>query len=387
MRSFTTAAALGLAATVSAAPFKQPTFPPFDVSSKPITVSAAGQQLLNIEKQAFGTLSDAPPPAHLSDDTFKSVSLIAFSETIEAFFFDGLVKNITNHVSGFETDEFTLETLKSIRAVEELHALNANNARDKVFHKSRIEPCKYKFPVSTFQEAIAFISETTDFVEGVLMDVIGEAAAAGDAAFTPGVASALSDEGEQNGFFHKLLGKRPQTKPFNTVSNRELAFSLVQDLVVPGSCPNAGDIDLRVLQPLTVVGGDPPAGKDEDLTFTFSLKPSRKAPSNNKVQNSIINELESFRHKYSKDFSGLTITYFNGLDLPISEPLKSLKIHGDEVTVTAAFPFNEKLLFGLSVATLTVGDNFPTVDAAVAKAIFGPANIEPKENFPADEIA
>lgn len=379
MHSFTAAAVLGLAATTLALPtnnakpgMKQ--LPLADGFPNP-----SPQQLDQIEDNAFGTLSNAAPPPTLSDDTLTSVRLVAFGETIESVFFEELITNITLNLPGYDripNRDFTLRTLKSMLATEELHALNAQNAL-KHFGKDQIQPCQYKFPVSSFDEAITFISTTTDFVQGVLGDIINKAASANDAGFTRGVAGALSNEGEQDGWFRFILGQRPNQKPFNTISTREYAFSKLQDLVVPGSCPNANEIDLPVFQPLNA--NNPPA-KTVDIDFTFSLRPVRAAPGKtNSVQSFATSNVNDFAHKYQNNWSGLTISYLNGQDAPITQKLKSLRIEGDEVTVVAEFPFDEFKMFGLSVAALTVGDNFANQDEMVKATLFGPALLEAQE--------
>src|SRR5436190_19066496 len=79
-------------------------------------------QLNQIQKDAFGTLSNAPPPATLSPDGIVNLQLVAFNELHEVAFFSQLVQNITNSVPGFELHDrkekdFVLKTLKGILAV------------------------------------------------------------------------------------------------------------------------------------------------------------------------------------------------------------------------------------------------------------------------------
>lgn len=95
MRSFTSAALLGLAAVASAAPVSVPNNDGFPKPN--------AQQLLKIEQAAGGTLSNAPPPPSLSKEGITNFQLIAFNELFEVAFFGELLSNITNNVPGFET--------------------------------------------------------------------------------------------------------------------------------------------------------------------------------------------------------------------------------------------------------------------------------------------
>ncbi|KAF2097496.1 hypothetical protein NA57DRAFT_58079 [Rhizodiscina lignyota] len=376
MRSFTAAAVLGLAATTIAAPTATKKAKPTSLADGFPTPNA--NQLDRIEDLAFGTLSDAAPPPSLKDDTFTSLRFINFGEAIESFFFNELITNITLNRPGFQNipnRDQTLRILRSMRATEELHTVNAENALSH-FKQDIIQPCQYKFPVSTFNEAIAFISTATDNVQGVLGDVINKAAAAGDAGFTRGVSGALSNEGEQDGWFRFIMGQNPNQKPFNTISTREYAFSVLQGVVVPGSCANADLIDLTIFPPLSAA--NPPA-KTTDIDFTFSIAPftPSTAPAGKKIQSFATQE--SFHKKHS-NVEGLSIAYLNGQDKPICVPVKSLHFNGFEGTAKAEFPFDEFKMHGLSVAALVEVDAktcFANQDEMVKATAFGPALLEP----------
>jgi hypothetical protein len=77
-------------------------------------------QLNQIQKDAFGTLSNAPPPPQLSADGITNLQLVALNELFEVAFFTELINNITNSVPGYEVKsdkDFVLKTLKAIQAV------------------------------------------------------------------------------------------------------------------------------------------------------------------------------------------------------------------------------------------------------------------------------
>lgn len=383
MRSFS-AAALGLAAAslVSAAPANRQ-FPLNDNFPH-----SNDNQIADIEVQAFGLLSNAPPPPTLSSDTFTSIKFVNFAEQIEAKFFDELIFNITHGAKGYTNipnKEFTLATLKSMRATEELHTLNAVKALQH-FGKDQIQPCQYKFPVSDFDGAIAFIGKVTSLVEGVLNNVCKRAAKNGDAAFCQGVIGTAENEAEQEGWFRFIQGQRPNEKPFHTQGQRDLAFSLQQDLVVPGSCPNAFEIPIQIIQPLNAA--DPPA-KDTEITFTIDLEDTRHQPLPDfKVQSFPKASADQFTKKYSRNnWSGLFITYLNGQQVPASVPIKNPKLKGTTLTFNADFPFSKFDMFGLSIAALTDKANPTDEDDLFAHAVRGPALLVAQENFPADEVS
>jgi hypothetical protein len=81
------------------------------------------KQLLNMEQQANGLLSSLPPPPKLSAAGITNFQLIAFNENLEVSFFDSIIKNITDHVPGFEyksasrSEAEIVEILKTVKAV------------------------------------------------------------------------------------------------------------------------------------------------------------------------------------------------------------------------------------------------------------------------------
>jgi hypothetical protein len=98
------AAVLGLTSTLSVAtPVPpQPSPDPFPLSDGFPNPSA--QQLLEIEVDAFGTLSNATPPATVSSQGLANLRFVAINELFEVAFFNDLIFNITNNVPGYEID-------------------------------------------------------------------------------------------------------------------------------------------------------------------------------------------------------------------------------------------------------------------------------------------
>jgi len=351
---------------------------PFTYNNNPLgngfpTIAKGSEQLKDIEIQAHGSLSNAPPPPKSPQpDSLTSIRLIAFNELSEVAFFTELLHNITNRVEGYEINhqgahDFIVDALTAVQAQEELHALNANNALA-AFTPSVILPCQYNFPVSTFEEAINLASTFTDVVLGTLQDVQTTFGADGDVGLIRGVGSVIGQEGEQNGFYRQLLGKTPSALPFLTTSTREFAFSALQGFVVKGSCPNLSDIDLQIFDALNVVT---PADKIvpgiEQLTFSF--EPKNPQPS------------------WNADYSGLSLVYINQQNLPVVEKISGATTSKTQdgttiVTFNAPFPFDNDshgALFGngLTLAAVTNSTGpFASANAVAQHTVFGPGLIE-----------
>ncbi|KAF1994566.1 late sexual development protein [Amniculicola lignicola CBS 123094] len=312
-------------------------------------------QILQIQKAAFGTLPNGPPPAKVSEEGLTNLRLLALNELFEVAFFTELIHNVTNKVHGYDLGHghnYVLDSLKAIQSQEELHALNVNGALKK-FNAGPIEPCRYSFPVTDFQSAINLAATFTDLVLGTLQDVNFIFAQNGDAGLVRGVSSVLGNEAEQEGFYHVLQSKRPTTLPFLTTSVRDFAFTALQSFFIPGSCPNIGTIKLKTFAPLNVLTtGIKPV--TQSLKFSFSLSKSGGS------------DWESFR-----------IVYINQQNLPVVKKLQNVDVKGDVVTFHADFPFDEFTMNGLTIAAVVKGDGpFPTAAAVADVAIFGPGLIE-----------
>lgn len=312
-------------------------------------------QLLNIQKQAFGTLPNGPPPAKISPDGITSLKLIALNEIFEVAFFTELVYNVTNKAPGYDLGyghQYVLDSLNAIIAQEELHALNANGALMK-FNEEPIQPCKYQFPVVDFQSAIALAGTFTDVVLGTLQDVNQIFAKNGDDGLVRAVSSVIGNEGEQEGFFRLVQKKRVSSQPFLTTSVRDFAFTAIQSFTIPGSCPNINTIPLKTFKPLNVLSTQI---KPETQNIKFSFV---KADAG------------------TEDWSSLRVVFINQQNTPIVKNLDNVKVEGNSVTFDGAFPYDEFLLNGLTIAAVTKGNgSFANADAVAEATIFGPGLIE-----------
>jgi hypothetical protein len=59
-------------------------------------------QLREIELRAHGTLPNTPPPNNISRQGIVNLQWIAFNENFEVAFFNSLLHNVTNNVTGYE---------------------------------------------------------------------------------------------------------------------------------------------------------------------------------------------------------------------------------------------------------------------------------------------
>lgn len=339
----------------------------FPLSNGFPNVAPGSQQLQQIQKQAHGTLPiaapNAPPPARPAEDDLLSLRFIAFNELWEVAFFTELLANVTNNVPGYqfqspEDRQTVINAISAVQAQEELHTLNANGALQK-FNAGPILPCTYVAPVSDFTSAIKLASKFTDVVLGTLPDVQTHFGMNGDNGLIRGVGSVIGQEGEQNGFYRNLLGKIPSANPFLTASTRELAFNaLNQNFIVPGSCPNINTINLG--KPFGVLTLETPedqiTAKDTTLAFSFAAQGEWS--------------------QYASGTQDLSLVYINQQNVPVVEKITVTGTSNGRVHFTANFPFEENLMFGLTIATLAHGTSFADVVAVTNATVFGPALIE-----------
>ncbi|KAJ4288606.1 hypothetical protein N0V90_011843 [Kalmusia sp. IMI 367209] len=297
-------------------------------------------QINDIQIRAHGNLPNTPLPTNLSPEGITNFKLIAFNELFEVAFFYELVQNITNDVQGYafggQKDKI-LEDLQVIVAVEELHALS---------------PCKYSFPVTDYDSAIALAATFTDIVLGTLQDVNQIFSQNGDNAPVRLVSSVIGNEGEQEGLFRVIQEKTTPAQPFLTTSVRDFAFTAIQGFVVPGSCPNIDTIPLTTFKPLNVLTQNI-LPKTQTLEFSFEVG------------------------DYTGDLNALSLVLVNALNTPIVETLDNLQNENGVVTFTAGFPFDQYLLHGLTIAAVTNSAGpFADADAVAQNTIFAPGLIE-----------
>ncbi len=230
-------------------------------------------------------------------------------------------------------------------------------------------PCTYKFPTTGVRDAIELAETFTSLVLGTLQDASQGLSKNGDNGPVRAVASVIGQEGEQNGFYRNLLGRKPSQKPFLTTSIAPFAFSALQQFIVecPFSLDNIGG--LPIFPPLNALSGENGQNvQPRDQTLTFSVDISDfKGPAASSYQS------------YQGKCDGLFITYFTGQDAPISEPITNCQWSGDKnavVTFEANFPFNKFVMEGPSIASLTNANNFTNPDAVAANTLAAPGLIQ-----------
>ncbi|PYH98027.1 LsdA family protein [Aspergillus ellipticus CBS 707.79] len=312
------------------------------------------EQLQQIQHRAHGSLPNSPLPSTISDKGITNLQLIAFNELFEVAFFNELLLNVTLNIPGYmilnKIDRaFAIETLTAILAQEEVHALTANNAL-KHFNKDPIEPCNYTFPVSTFQDAIALAATFTDVVLGTLQDVIVRFAANKDVELMRVIAATIGNEGEQQGWFRLLQDKIPSESPTLTTTDVNFAFTAVQNFILPGTCPNIKNINLKTFPGLHIV--TTPGARTQKILVSFSVK-DHNVPGE------------------------LWLTYINQLNVPVVVPLEVVEVGKEDVVVAKAlWPYDEHLLNGLTIAVVTgSGGPFGDVNAVEQATLFGPGLI------------
>jgi len=313
-------------------------------------------QLKKIQTAAGGSLPNTPLPNKLTDSGALTLQLIALNEIFEVAYFNELINNITSGVKGYECKgmdtKYALKALTAIRNQEELHAIGANAILSNA-GREPIKPCKYQFPVNTYESAIALAATFTDLVLSVLP--LAQTTFATDGGQETGliqlVGSIIAQEGEQDGWFRYVQGKNPSAAPFLTASNPAFAFTALQSFIVPGSCPNIENLkkNIPTFGALTVVSG--PA--DKDTTTTFSVAGSVDA------------------HKNS-------IVYLSGQNAPVTVPIYHVSKRHGQTYFQAEFPFSsDSFAKGLTVAALVKGTKKFASNAAVAAAtVYGPGLIE-----------
>lgn len=318
--------------------------------------TAAYQQLTT---QARGSLSNAPPPSHLTPDDIRSFKVIMLQELYEVYYMTQLLLNITNNVPGFEIADAQLKAeitrnLIVIQAQEQWHALTAGALLTHL-NSTPIAPCLFKSPAVDLTSAVQTASNITAVVLSTLQDVAVKLGSNGDAGLIRAVVAVVGQEGEQNGWYRTLLaGNAPSELPFLTQSTREFAYSaLQQNFIVPGSCPNANTIDVPIFGKLSLLTTDvQPA--DQILRFSVPVAPA--------------------------DVKGLSLVYINQQNIPVVTTIDapSSPDNGTSTVFSANFPFSVNSLNGLTIAAVTNSSGpFITANDVANATLFGPALIYP----------
>ncbi|KAL2817676.1 major facilitator superfamily domain-containing protein [Aspergillus cavernicola] len=288
------------------------------------------------------------------DTIFTRLSLLASSKCVSLRpFFNELLWNITRLKEGFVLakefeKEYALRSLETILAQKELHAAIANRAL-KHFGQKPIRPCHYTFPVTSLDEAINLATLFSSLHLGGLQDITERFAANGDAFLARLTAAMIGKEGAQQGWFRVYLDKFPSELPLLTTSDINFVYSAAQNHVVPGSCPDNKDINLKAFAPLEIL--TPPVPKSSKIRISWT-------------------------HGSNEKYDLLWLAYINQLNVPAVVPVQVLSCDGQKSTAVALFPYDEFLLNGLTVAAV-VNRRGPFVNAAeVAQStVYGPGLI------------
>ncbi|KAL4807871.1 hypothetical protein BDV18DRAFT_151724 [Aspergillus unguis] len=313
--------------------------------------SPTPEQLQKIELDAHGTLPSLPLPTNISTAGVTNLQLLAFQGFIEVSFFHEVIENITHAAEGFTfldevEKEFALRSFSAILAQEEIHALTANNALEH-FGIRPIEPCRYNFPVTTFKQAVGLATEFTAHSLATLQDITERFAANNDSALVRVIAGMIANKGAQQGWFRVYQDKYPSELPMLTTSHVDFAFTYANTFVLPGTCPNLGDIKLRTFKPLEIITR--PEARTHKIQISWT-----HGPEDNK------DDL-------------LWLVYINQLNDPVVVPIQVVSCDDRVATAVVVVPYEEFLLNGLTIAAV-VDRRGPFANAAaVAEAtVYGP---------------
>ncbi|MCJ1282830.1 hypothetical protein MMC26_002156 [Xylographa opegraphella] len=349
MRLTSVASLSALAACVVAAPYG-----PFPLQDGFPSPSPA--QLKGIETLAGGSLPNGPLPTKLQPSAVAALQLIALNEIFEVAYFTDLLTNITTNVAGYDlagyNRTFVIEALTAVANQEKLHALGANGILASA-NATQITPCEYMFPVSDFLSAITLAQTFTDVVLGVLPQ--GQTLFASDGGdevpLVNLIGSIIAQEGQQDGWYRSLQLKTPSAAPFLTTEAPAFAFTFLQGVIVPGSCPGVDIIGASIptFGPLTVVSMPP----DMNSTATFAV-PGTVAPSTN------------------------SLVYLSGQNLPLTVPISTVTSIGGLSYFNASLPFDSGFAKGLTIAALVSGTgvSFANASMVASATLYGPGIIE-----------
>ncbi|KAL2069402.1 hypothetical protein VTL71DRAFT_14081 [Oculimacula yallundae] len=330
------------ASVAAAAPFSFPLANGFP------NLNATAMQ--EVFKLAGGTLPNGALPSSLKAPGIQALQLIAANELFEVAYFSELVHNITTGVPGYKCGQKALDSLQAVVAQEQVHVLAANGVLANAKAET-IQPCKYSFPVSNFDDAIALAETFTEVVLGVLPVAQGLFAADGgdEVGLVPIVGSIIGQEGEQVGYYRSIQNKVASSSPLLTGGAPQFAYTAISQFIVRGSCPNIQAIGLTAFPALTVLS-----------------IPEAK------------NSTQEFSIDGDNVFEGAnSIAYISGQNLPVVVPISDVKIEGGKTTFCAEFPYDAGFARGLTLGALVKGSgSFNSSSAVAAATVNGPALIE-----------
>ena len=320
--------------------------------------SPSPEQLAQIEKEAGGSLPGGSLPTKLTPAAVTTLQLIELNEAFEVAYFGSLLHNITTCAPGYTLPapqydrDYLIHVINAVQKQEELHALGVN-AILKSANETQIAPCEYKFPVSDFLSAITLANTFTDVVLGVLPQA--QTVFAGDqgdeSPLVNLLGSVLAQEAEQNGFYRSVQQKLPSAAPFLTTEGAAFAFTFLQGVIVPGSCPGVDIVSKSVptFMPLTVECKP----TNVHQTVKYSVPGTVAADQNELV-------------------------YLSGQNLPLAVPITNVNHDGNTTTFEAELPFESGFAKGLTIAALVKGSgvNFTSIGDVADKTVYGPGIIE-----------
>lgn len=178
------------------------------------------------------------------------------------------------------------------------------------------------------------------------------------------ISSVIGQEGEQNGYYRYFLNRIPSEKPFLTYVPAAFAFSVLQAVVVPGSCPyDLSRINLPIF-PLLFPNNRPVPidllkPEDQMITFQGDLSSATNA-----------------RGYVGGSGGELFLTYTTGQQLPISVGISNVSWSGNTISFDANFPYSEHVMAGFSHATLTTTNKFDSAEEVAGSTLVGPALLQ-----------
>ena len=320
--------------------------------------SPSPEQLAKIEKKAGGSLPGGPLPTKLTPAAVVTLQLIELNEAFEVAYFTSLLHNIENNAPGYALDfpqynrSYIVDAITAVQNQEQLHAIGVNAILASA-GEQQVAPCEYIFPVCDFLSAIALANTFTDVVLGVLPQA--QTVFAGDqgdeAPLVNLLGSVMAQEAEQNGFYRSVQKKLPSAAPFLTTEGPAFAFTFLQSVIVPGSCPGVDIVSKSVptFEPLTVESM--PTNKNQTVKYSV---PGAVAADQNEI------------------------VYLSGQNLPLAVPIKNVKCDGKMSTFEAELPFKVGFAKGLTIAALVKGSGvqFTSISDVAHETVYGPGIIE-----------